>query len=171
MFGKAAQRLLREKWTDINTFAEEVYALLNTENIPLTHSGTITLTTPPGSTEPAIQVFGGGGFAFSLTRGGNEVVLDSGGLDLGEDGEVTEDDEDEEDEDTSEEDPAVFTGTILSGSGDSYTVRKSSGGDVDVTQLSIAEDEVIPVGTSVMVFNVNGTYYINVPTWLADLEE
>ena len=67
-------------------------------------------------------------------------------------------------------DGMAFPGTVISGSGNAYSVSILVSGvaeTVDVTQMQIAVDEVIPSGTSCIVVKSGPIYYMVVPVWLS----
>ena len=60
-----------------------------------------------------------------------------------------------------------FTGTVVSGTGATYSVTLNTGPTVSVTQLQIDPTETIPAGTKVIVIQIASLYYMAVPGWLA----
>ncbi len=174
VFGEQALRLIREKWEPLglDVFAEELYAILSDPNIPLSHSAPITLSQPADSQEPAIRVLGSDFPSIEIQRDNSiEVTLGADGLDLGDDGQVTANDDNGQEQQQPDTSASVFFGTVLSGSGANYQVALSTGMTVDVVQQQILDDETIPSGTVAIVLLEGDTYKMQVPVWLADLEE
>lgn len=168
MFSTQALRLLRERWRDPTDLAEELYAILSSVNLPLSHGGPITIDAGAGG-QPAITLrgFDDNGVAIRIERS-NGVFLDIGPsyLDLG-GGEVRNGTTPGGQQ---QQDPGgnVFTGEVISGSGANYTVQLRSGEQVPATQLQIASGEVIPAGTAVILVREDGAYYMQAPVWLDD---
>lgn len=158
MFGRQRERLRRTRWEDINEFAEELYAMLDPKQ-PLTHEGPITLLRR-GNT-PFIT-FGGAGEDDSLFqingRSGELVdVVTPEGLTTPQAGDTQQGSSSQQ----------VFMGTIISGSGATYTVQLDTGAQVTVTQGQILATDTIPAGTvAVVVKKTSGTYAMQVPVWV-----
>lgn len=75
MLGPQVMRLLREKWKSPWSLAQELYAILN-DDIPLTHSGPMTLDQKQDSTEApmTIRTFGDSpAISFVDARSGAQV--------------------------------------------------------------------------------------------------
>jgi hypothetical protein len=167
VYGSQALRIIRENWDKlgINVFAEELYALLSDPNIPLEHSAPITLNQPDGSQEPAIRVRGSDFPSIEIQRDNSiELTIGPDGVELGEDARITP----EQDSSPNDSSSSVNFGTVVSGEGATYEVELNNGMTVTVTQQQIAEGEVIPAGTVALE---GGSYSMQVPVWLADIEE
>ena len=60
-----------------------------------------------------------------------------------------------------------YVGTILSGSGNTYTVAIAGVGNVTAHPLStLNSDEKVPAGTSWLFVKSAGSYYFNPATWV-----
>jgi hypothetical protein len=60
-----------------------------------------------------------------------------------------------------------YTGTVQSGTGNTYQVLLNTGAVVSVTILQIASTETIPAGTQLIVVQFVNAYYSQVPVWIA----
>ena len=59
-----------------------------------------------------------------------------------------------------------FTGTVVSGSGNTYQVKLNTGATVSVQQLQIDSSQTIPAGSSVIVIQVGNKYFMQTAVWL-----
>ncbi len=168
MFGSQALRLLRESWTDLNEFSEEVYAILSNPDIPLDHSGPITLTQQ--GTEPGIAFkgFDPGDFAISIKRPDEgDIVLGGDGLEF-----LDPEGKPKPPEKTAQPgETRVFIGIVgaqVPDTTDKYYVDIPYRGlTVQVQQASIDPAEIIPEGTRTIVFIEGSHYKMQVPVWVA----
>jgi hypothetical protein len=175
IFGDQSERLLRETWGSPTELAEELYAMFGV-NTPLQIQGpvTITNTTPgPALTVNQLGAYTPGDFPPGLTPPPSPgISILSPGTDATPSGAAPP--------------PAPVSvgggggggipGQVQSGGpGPSYQVAIYTAGlaggfiVVTVTQLQIDPDETIPVGTWALVTQAGANYYMNVPTWAADL--
>lgn len=165
MFGSQALRMLRETWRSATELAEELYAIFANDKLPLEHSGPITLDKPDGTQAPiTLRGFKSGDTVLTINRTpdapinitlGNpnpDGTIPLGGL---------------AGQSQQQQTPTnTFTGTVLSGSGATYSVRLGIGQTVNVTQLQINSDDIIPAGTRVLVVKEAGVFKMVVPVWL-----
>lgn len=165
MFSEEALRLLREVWPDANMLAEELYAIFSSVNLPLEHSGPLTLNNPNGpgagitmpGYNPGDQILSipqANGDAFTITLGNNGLILGGGTLTFPGSGQQQQ-----------QSAATVFLGTVVSGSGANYKVKIGTQ-TVSVTQAQINSDETIPAGTKAFVLQTGSTYSMQVPVWL-----
>lgn len=190
MFKTEAIRLLRNTWKSATMLAQELYAILCNDDLPLEHAGPITLK--KGGEWPAFEItgrdsgdtlfrfdFGNDVWDFGLDANGNLVPISKNGEDV----------------------TPTLVGFDLSGSGGSagkgnievfpatvtemispttYRVKPNEGAiasfdEYEVTIVpTLAEDEELEVGTEGLVqavLTAEGTSlqaaYMQVPTWLA----
>lgn len=189
LFRDQASRLLRERWPDANLLAEELYAMF-TSDVPVSIDSPVIITSTNGAPPLTLRNFGTGDGAIQIIKQGPPQVvlpeippLDFSGV--GEEN-VTNVYDDGETETFGGEEGARGTGTnpnsggggggfpgkVLSGSGSSYQVAVYESGlsseptTRTVTQLSIAEGEVVPADTWALVGQSGEAYFMQVPVWL-----
>lgn len=160
MFEQQAIRLLREQWPNPTMLAEELFAILSNEKLPLYHEGPVTLAkgddAQPGLSLPgfnegdtAISISGD---TYNITIGGDG--LNMGGLPITNAG------------GSPSQGANGFYGTVVSGTGNRYRVRLNTGAIVFVTQGQIDSGETIPVGTFALVTKASGNFFMQVPVFL-----
>lgn len=166
MFFKHAIRMLRNRWASAEMLAQELYAIFCQSDLPLEHQGPITLDKPAGE-QPAVKLRGFRDddpiLEVEDPDGGDPILLTPEGLDMG--GRVIRN---ARLEDTDQEEPPtsnVLLGTIVSGEGDTWSVSTDQG-TIEATQLNANAFTALPVDLQVIVYKINGLYYINVPLWL-----
>jgi hypothetical protein len=76
MLGKEAARIVRTEWYSVQALAEELYAIFR-DDLPLTHSGPITLTPEPGTT--AINIVTSDDTTPPITVNGEPIATGGGG--------------------------------------------------------------------------------------------
>lgn len=169
------ERLLKTRWgTDAQKLAEELWCMMDPD-VPLEHSAPIILYQVAG--EPVIDIRGTGD-GEQIIRFGGAGNKDLGNLTLDlSNGDVTIPDAplDSGNPNAAEQrrggggaaeaPTTVFSGTIASGSGATYTATIATG-DVEGTVPGINTDETIPVGTPCIVIKLAGAYTIHVPLWM-----
>lgn len=194
IFKNQIPRLRRQKWKDVQLFADEMIALLSsdapieidspvvisntTDQAPLTinnHSNSdddITINRYP---EPPIDLPEIPPFDFPEDVG--DVIV----IHINEDGIESEEAPADDPTDVSPRPSRSsggggFPGVVVSGGpGASYQVDVYESGLSQaptrrtVTQLSIASDETIAAGTWTLVGTVNSEYFMQVPVWGEDL--
>ena len=191
-----AARLLRERWSDANTLAEELYAMF-TSDAPVEIDSPLVVTASPGQQAPPIVVrnFGQNDAGVQIQRRVPDQLdfPEIPPLPTLETGDFTVTNY------YSDQAPEVFQnpapggvqpgggspiqsgggggtpGVVLSGTGDSYQVNIYPNGlaasptEVTVTQLQIDPSAEIPAGTWALVTTAGGAYYMAVPVWQEDL--
>jgi hypothetical protein len=171
MFGRHAMRLMRERWSKlgVDALAEEIFVILSNANLDLSHSGPITLTQE--GDDPAIRIRSGSPFpnisierdeSVDLEIGSEGIESPSGEATTGVGSTAGS---------TSVTGTSVFMGTVVSGSEDTYEVELQNGQSVTAIQQQITAGETIPAGTVTPIFLIGGTYMMQAPVWLDDLEE
>jgi hypothetical protein len=180
MFGTQALRLLREKWPNATMLAEELYAIFDDTNP--TSSGPIKIAQPAGTPPPGItpEVFDVPPWA-PLTFGSGP---DATSFQIAPDGGLTISSP-SVDFTTPDGKPlkpmaqaSTFPGQVQSGGPGQgpYTVDVYQKGlgqpptSMPVTQLQIAENDTVPVGTWVLVAVTDFENFMQAPVWLDDLE-
>ncbi len=182
-------RLLRTKWKEAQSLAEEVYAILNSDT-PFTIDGPVTINNQTGGPAVTINQTNDNSQVFNVTRtdpgtpqlpglpplppatpGRRHVLI------INEDGTMEYDEYDPggqpDPQPRSQGGGGGFPGTVVSGSGSSYRVSiltEQGTQVVDATQIQIAADAAVPAGTGVIVAKVGSSYYMQAPVWGADLE-
>lgn len=190
IFKNQIPRLRRQKWKDVQTFADEMIALLSsdapiqidspvvinntTDQSPLTINNysnsddDVTINRYP---EPPVQLpeFP----PFDFPDGVGDVII----IHINEDGVDVDDAPANDPTDTTPRPETTsggggFPGQVVSGGpGDEYTVNVYESGLNSpptlrtVTQLSIHEDATIPADTWVMVGKVGEEYFMQHPVW------
>jgi hypothetical protein len=182
LLGKEAIRLLRTKWKTPVPLAEELYAILQSDEPvdtgPLAVDGTqdpgqpaVTIKAPVGSTPLQIQVPGHD--PISLTIGAD------GGLTWSAPVSSPSGDGQQPDQPAGGDVPCqVLSGGPGAGP---YQVKlypngpgQAAGSTVSAKQLSIADDETIPAGTWALASKTGGSggqparYWLQVPVWGPD---
>ncbi|HUR53511.1 MAG TPA: hypothetical protein VMZ71_05250 [Gemmataceae bacterium] len=157
MLGKAAVRFIRTQWRSVQDFAEECYALFS-DDLPLSHSGPITLTPEPGTT--AINIVTTDDTTPPITVNGDPLPNSGGGggTDLGD---ITWPGAVPGDEDgipSPADNPISLYGVVVAKvEGPVYNVRvyaknpltSPALGVIPVRQMQIDPDDEIPPGTPV----------------------
>lgn len=171
MFSRHAIRMLRENWPNAVMLAQELFAIFSQDDLPLQHSGPITLVKDPDSQLPPIQLKGFSPddpiFDFQDGQGESTAQLSTNDLT----GETTEPDtgltNNGSSSTTTTGGGGGFPGTIASGTGDTYTVTLTTGETITAKCLQISEGETIPADTGVVcVQDSAGAYWFQVAVWL-----
>jgi hypothetical protein len=198
MFGSQALRLLRESWPNPQLLAEELYAMFQ-DSVPLESSAPLTLTQtgsvpaltiqssgPPGAdviqfqngngvvvggiTIGDGQLNGNQGITIGPTTVGGININNPSNIDFSPGQGVTTVGQKQAAQSASGGSGNAFTGTVQSGSGNSYSVALSNGTTVTVTQLQIDPTDTIPAGTAVVVVGRQSggqtIYEMQAPVWL-----
>lgn len=166
-------RLLQERWTGplgAMRLSQTIATMLDPD-IPVTMRAPLTINVPPGVAPLNIRGFSSGDTLINITDTGGQQV---GSIGFDDNGLTSQDANGEENEEQGG--GGVFAGTVLSGSGDTYSVLLEGGvtildafNTVTVEQRPSSTD-TIPEGTKVVVFErQNGTFFMNVPTFLSVL--
>ena len=195
MFGQQAMRLLRTKWKQVNTFAQELYAMFQ-DDIPLEHSAPITINYAGPDAPLKLDRGFSDGPVIAATSGGKD-----GGLRFGPDGTTTvygdnivfEYLEDGEPVRTPVQDlgnkardekptSSTYPAQVVSGEARTYVMTVytngigSTGTKVTATALGVADDAVLDVDSWHMVSAVAYTaggqsktaYYFAPNVWGAE---
>lgn len=169
MFSKHAIRLLREKWPNAQKLAEELFAILSDGELPLEHSGPIVLKKGEGESGLTLRGFGDSDTTIKIDRGdtNSPITITIGGIDMG-DTNITNLGDEGDVLQVEEGGGGVAIGTVVEQlDGAVYSVLLAGEDDpVEVTQMDIAEGEVIPAGTVTPVFQIDGDLWMQVPVWL-----
>lgn len=193
LFKKQSIRLMREDWGSPKELAEEVYAILNSDE-PIEIDSPVTITNTTNSPPLTLRQFGGTDNGIRIEKypeppGEFDDVPplefpDDVGLEIltliGTDGTIETGTGDPTDDD----DPTTvaiesgggggFPGKIISGSGSSYQVDVYEDGLTEsptrrtVTQLQIDSSETIPANTWALVGKIGDEYFMAVPVWLEE---
>ncbi len=196
LFRNQVGRLLRNKWPNAQLLAEELFALLSSDE-PIEIDSPVIITSNTGSPPLTLRNFGSDDSMIDIVRAPPDRIdfpdippltlpaLDTGSITyttIYEDGSRESGTGDR----GADEPPTQvsveggggggFPGVVVSGGpGDSYQVNVYENGlseapiERTVTQLSIAADATIPVGTWALVGKVGETYFMQVPVWLEDV--
>jgi hypothetical protein len=187
-----ASRLIRERWGDVNEFAEEMYAIWTADK-GVTFDGPVTINNSTGGSSVIINQGSIGDTTITINNnpgprpspipGNTTNITNSYVTNIYGDGTI-------EQFPTPPPAPAIptpgsgtnpggggggFPGKVLSGSGTSYQVAVYEAGlssapiTRTVTQLSILATESIPANTWTLVGKVGTSYFMQVPVWLSDL--
>lgn len=163
MFGEQALRLLRTKWRNATSLAQEIYAIISNPKIPLYTEGPIIIQRgASGETPLQFRGFSEGEPVIEIDRGDRDPIE----ITIGEEGFELPLEEDEIEDEQTGDGGNVFPGEVVSGSGETYQVEIIDGDTVEATCLGISDEDEVPAGTSVMLTAHNDTYYFTVPLWL-----
>jgi len=196
VFGQQAMRLLRTKWKQVNTFAQELYAMFQ-DDIPLEHSAPITINYagPDAplkldrgfSDGPVITASSGGkdgGMKFtpdgSTTIYGDQVVFEY--LENGEVVRTPVQDLGNKAQDDKKPSASTYPAQVVSGEAQTYIVTLytngvgSTGTKVTATALGVADDATLDVDSWHMVSAISTVvagqsktaYYFTPNVWGAD---
>lgn len=196
IFGDQAMRLLREKWgTRVDPFAEELFAIFRSEK-PVQFDSPIQITN--NTTEPAVTVNNNStGDTIQVNNQPSPPIQfpqlppvnipDFPAIDqtiiINNIGNTSSGPSPQNQQPKNQDSSSTFPGKVLSGSGNTYSVRiytkgiNNAGTVVQVKQLQISNDETIPPDTWCLVAKVTYTkdqltkqkiteYYMQVPVWL-----
>lgn len=186
-----APRLIRERWADVNEFAEEMFAIWTSDK-GVTMDGPVTINNSTGGSSLTINQGDIGETTITINNnptpggpGDTTVINNTYITNIYGDGGI----EGFPDPPPGPEAPQPgtgqpagggggggggFPGVVVSGSGDTYqvAVRLTSLTSTPVTktvkQLSIDASETIPAGTAVVVNLVGADYFMQVPVWADD---
>lgn len=184
MLGNAIMRLLREKWKTAYSLAEELYAILQ-DDVPLEHSGPITIGNTDGSAPlnirvpqfsdiPAVNFVRGDGTSVgSIYLDSDSGEMTFGGTSFSSNYSLLAKKAVKAKEAERGGGGGSAPGTVVSGGGTSYLVeifadanKSISLGTVPVAQGSGSSDFPVPAGTSVVVhIDANGAYFMQAPVW------
>lgn len=175
-YSQQAMRLLRQKWKNPTQLAEELYAILSSEDLPMETTGPVTIdkgaTDEPGLT---MRGFSSGDFVIKIEK--NKDDPEPFLYRLGDDGVIgpmvpetpPQNPQGVADQkQKGQTDPGQFLsiGEVTGGSGSTYQVALADGKAIEATVRQIAADEVIPTGTTVYAVKVGQTWYIQPAVWL-----
>lgn len=176
VFGRQAIRLLRDDWPRAKQLAEELFAILSNAKIPLEHAGPIVFFAGDGAGGITFRGFGdSNGTPITIEREDSSlppITIGPSGIDLngadilnGGTIEAKHLDGNAGGDSIAVGGGGIFLGTVLSGTGTTYLVD-IDGTEVTAVQGTIHEDDEIPAGTEVMVFQIGADYFLNVPVWM-----
>lgn len=175
MFSEHAIRMLRSRWRNPNALAQELFAIFSSAELPLSHSGPVTLTIREGTQAPLTlrQFSDGPVLTFQNTQGQTgSITFDDNGVPQLQAADGTQSGSEEDDDDDEEAGTSVFPCDVVSGSGSTYTVtiyangRSAAGQNVSANVPSAPTDD-IPAGAKWFVFlRGDGTYELDIPVWL-----
>lgn len=182
VLGDQVDRLLRRKWKSPVELSQELYAMFMAINQTAGQTQPIGFNANPNDAQPAMSFHGfasnqpffqvrqpnGSMIAFTPSGITSDGVLIPG-LEFpspSNDGLYGQASPARSQNQKPKQGGGGDAGTIVSGSGTSYQVKLISGKTVSVAQGTLDPTDTIPVGTFVLVAQVSGNYYMQVPVWL-----
>lgn len=189
IFRKQSIRLLREKWTDPQNLAEEIFGILNSDE-PIEIDGPVTINNNTDQSPLTINNYSNSDDDVTINRYPDDPPdlpnypppppMDTGDvitIHINQDG-IDRDRKPPNDPGPPTSDPLPgggggFPGQVVSGGpGDTYTVNVYENGlnqpfaARTVIQLQIHDDATIPAGTWALIGKVGNEYFMQVPVWL-----